>query len=155
MGSASEHVKGQCRKRKGAGPTQVRICPAADILKATQQGAALEEFGWRLGCTTCSRTPVAHWHIMANTIQQSVCGGGAAFCQIYILKLEASVHLCAPRSQRALALYTQRQTALLRPMYPVSASLAVKPLNSTRDVGLPVSQGNCALVSKVSVSDVR
>jgi len=36
-----------------------------------------------------------------------------AFTVIYILKLEASVHLCALRSQRALTLYTQRQTALL------------------------------------------
>ena len=52
---------------------------------------------------------------------------------INVLKLKASTHLCAPRSQQALTLYTQRQTALLRPMYPVSAgrSLAVKPLNST------------------------
>ena len=40
---------------------------------------------------------------------------------VCILKLEASVHLCAPRSQRALTVYTQRQTALLRPMYPLSA----------------------------------
>ena len=32
-----------------------------------------------------------------------------------------SVCPCALRSQRALTLYTQRQTALLRPIYPVSA----------------------------------
>ena len=40
---------------------------------------------------------------------------------ICILKCDASVHLCAQRSERALALYTQRQTALLRPIYLVSA----------------------------------
>jgi len=39
---------------------------------------------------------------------------------IYILKLEASVCVCHG-SQRALTLYTQQQTALLRPIYPVSA----------------------------------
>ena len=38
--------------------------------------------------------------------------------RIYILKSEASVRLSVPRSQRAL---TQRQTALLRPIYPMSA----------------------------------
>jgi len=31
------------------------------------------------------------------------------------------VRLFVQRSQRALTLYTQRQTALLRPIYPVSA----------------------------------
>jgi len=40
---------------------------------------------------------------------------------IYILKCDASVRLCAPWSERALTLYTQQQTALLRPIYPVSA----------------------------------
>ena len=40
---------------------------------------------------------------------------------IYILKCDASVRLCAPWSERALTLYTQRQTALLRPIHPVSA----------------------------------
>ena len=66
-----------------------------------------------------------------------------AIGEIYILKSEASV--CVPRSQRALTLYTQRQTALLRPLYPVSAvvgSSAVK--YSSCDVGVPVSQKKCA-----------
>jgi len=49
------------------------------------------------------------------------CGGQQYYVQSYILKSEASVRLCAPRSERALNLYTQRQTALLRPIYPVSA----------------------------------
>jgi len=42
---------------------------------------------------------------------------------ILYLKSEVSVlvRLSVPRSQRALTLYTQRQTALLRPIYPVSA----------------------------------
>ena len=40
---------------------------------------------------------------------------------IYLLKFEASVRLCVLQSQLALTLYTQRQTALLRLMYPVSA----------------------------------
>ena len=40
---------------------------------------------------------------------------------VYILKSEASVRVCALRSQRALTLYTQRQTALLQPIYLVSA----------------------------------
>jgi len=39
---------------------------------------------------------------------------------IYILKLEASVCVCHC-SQRALTLYTQQQTVLLRPIHPVSA----------------------------------
>ena len=39
----------------------------------------------------------------------------------YILKCKASVRLRALRSQRALTLYAQRQTALLRLIYPVSA----------------------------------
>ena len=46
---------------------------------------------------------------------------GAVYTGIYILKCDASVRLCAPQSERALTLYTQRQTALLRPIYPVSA----------------------------------
>jgi len=51
-----------------------------------------------------------------------ICRGRLRFSLgIYILKCEASVRLCALRSQRALTLYTQRQTALLRPIYPVSA----------------------------------
>jgi len=39
----------------------------------------------------------------------------------HILKCDASVRLCALRSEQALTLYTQRQTALLWPIYPVSA----------------------------------
>jgi len=42
------------------------------------------------------------------------------FLLIYILKLEATVCVCHG-SQRALTLYTQQPTALLRPIYPVSA----------------------------------
>jgi len=46
---------------------------------------------------------------------------------IYILNFEASVCVCHG-SQRALTIYTQQQTALLRPIYPVSAVIGVKPL---------------------------
>jgi len=52
------------------------------------------------------------WVLVADTL--NTC------CEIYILKLEASVCVCHC-FQRALTLYTQQQTALLRPIYPVTA----------------------------------
>jgi len=61
----------------------------------------------------------------------------------YILKCLASVRLCLLRSQQALTIYTSDRLRCCDQYIQCQRSLAVKPLNSTRDVGLPVSQGNC------------
>jgi len=52
----------------------------------------------------------------------------------YILKSEASVRLCPLRSQRALTLYTSDSLRCCDRYIRCQRSLAVKPLNSTRDV---------------------
>ena len=46
-----------------------------------------------------------------------------------------------PRSQRALTLHTQRQTALLRPIYPVSPAVGFKPLSPREHAGRRVGKG--------------
>jgi len=60
---------------------------------------------------------------VATVVLQAVLDCEVFFTIILYLKSEACVHvrLSVPRSQRALTLYTQRQTALLQPIYPVSA----------------------------------
>jgi len=55
------------------------------------------------------------------TVRYYHTGASVTCLYLYLLKFEASVRLCALWSQRALTIYTQRQTALLRPMYPMSA----------------------------------
>ena len=59
MGSRSPCVQRQFWGRKGAGPGHARACPAVDILKATQQGAAPVRCGCRLGLTRwgCTLAP--------------------------------------------------------------------------------------------------
>jgi len=66
-----------------AGRGHARTCPAVDILKATQQGAAPVRCGCRFGCARWG----AHWRHLANTIEPSVCGGDAALCQITLTTL--------------------------------------------------------------------
>ena len=49
-------------RAKRAGPGHAWTCPAVDILKATQQGAAPVRCGCRLGCTEWGE----HWRYLAN-----------------------------------------------------------------------------------------
>jgi len=60
------------------GGSHAWTCPAVDILKATQQRAALVWCECQAGCTRRG----ADWHHLANTSEPSVCGGDAALYQI-------------------------------------------------------------------------
>ena len=91
MGSTFLHVKGHFWGRKGAGPEHARTCPAVDILKATQQGAAPVKCGCRLGRTRWS----AHWRNLANRAEPSLCGGDAALCQMTLTSCSHSRHSVA------------------------------------------------------------
>ena len=87
--------RGNFEGQNVAGPGHARTCPALDMLKPTQQGAAPVWFGCRLGVLDGS----AHWRRLANTIEPSVCGCDAAFCQILsptdtVVNLKHTVTLC-------------------------------------------------------------
>ena len=69
---------GAMLRAKGAVSGHARTCPAVDILKATQQGAAPVRRGCRLKCTTWG----AHWRHLVNAIEPSLYGSDAALCQI-------------------------------------------------------------------------